>query len=48
MNRLVVVFPHAHAAEDIVGCDNALDFGLSLVAVELKVAGVDIELNLFA
>ena len=49
MNRLpvVVVFLNVHAVEDIVGCDDAVDFVLSLIAVELSVeVVVDIELNL--
>lgn len=50
INRQVVVFLIAqHAVKEFcVGCDEAFEFGLSLDAVELKVVGVDIELNLLA
>lgn len=49
MNRQVVAFLNAHAVKEFcAGCDEAFEFGLSLDAVELKVVGVDIEVNLRA
>ena len=45
MNRQVVSFVSVRAVEDI---DDACDFGLALVAVELKVLVVDVEIKLLA